>query len=280
MARQVIMAAEAMGLATFPNSATCWHFDDKVGQKYLLEAIGAPVPETWVFYDLKTALEWVNTAEFPKVFKLRGGAGSSNVRLVKNRAAARALCRTAFGPGFPAVQGYFHDARTKMRKTESVEHLLAKLRRAPSAILQAGRSSRFLPRSRGHVLFQEFVPGNAFDTRVTVIGDRAFGFTRRNRPGDFRASGSGDLDHDPNRVDNECVRTAFAVSERIGSQSLAFDFLRGAESKTVIVEISYCYNPDAVHKCLGYWDPAMNWHEGHVWPEYAILEDLLRSLPQ
>lgn len=26
----------------------------------------------------------------------------------------------------------------------------------------------------GYVLFQEFLPGNSYDTRVTVIGDRAF----------------------------------------------------------------------------------------------------------
>ena len=35
--------------------------------------------------------------------------------------------------------------------------------------------------------FQEFLPGNAFDTRITAIGNRAFGFLRENRPRDFRA---------------------------------------------------------------------------------------------
>src|SRR5215831_7076014 len=50
MARQVISAAEALGLVVFPNSATCWHFDDKVAQKYLLEAVGAPLAPTNVFY--------------------------------------------------------------------------------------------------------------------------------------------------------------------------------------------------------------------------------------
>ena len=53
MARQVIMAAEAMGVAVFPNTPTCWHFDDKVAQKYLLEAVGAPLVPTYVFYDLQ-----------------------------------------------------------------------------------------------------------------------------------------------------------------------------------------------------------------------------------
>jgi glutathione synthase/RimK-type ligase-like ATP-grasp enzyme len=278
MARQVTLALEAKGLKVFPNSATCWHYDDKVGQKYLLEAVGAPVPETWVFYDLRTALDWVNAAEFPKVFKLRGGAGSDNVRLVKNRAAARALCRRAFGAGFPAVQGYFHDAGTKVRRTQSLRHLIEKARRAPSSVLQTVHVRQTMPRSRGYVLFQEFVPDNTFDTRVTVIGNRAFGYTRGNRPGDFRASGSGRNEYAPDTVDPRCVRTAFRVTGMLGAQSLAFDFLRGEGGEHVVGEVSYCYISDYIHQCPGHWNSASVWHEGHIWPQDAILEDLLGSL--
>jgi len=32
-ARQLIISVEKMGIKVFPNSNTCWHFDDKVGQK-------------------------------------------------------------------------------------------------------------------------------------------------------------------------------------------------------------------------------------------------------
>lgn len=167
-----------------------------------------------------------------------------------------------------------------MRRTESVAHLLAKLRRAPSAILQSVRTSRLLPRSRGYVLFQEFLAGNTFDTRVTVIGNRAFGLTRGNRPGDFRASSSGILNYCPDAVDPRCVRTAFRVSGILDAQSLAFDFLRGERGEPVIGEISYCFpRPDFLRDCPGHWDAAMSWHEGHMWPEDGILEDLLKSLP-
>lgn len=279
MARQVTYALEAKGLAVFPNSATCWHYDDKVSQKYLLEAIGAPTPESWVFYDLKTALDCVDAAQFPRVFKLRGGAGSENVQLVKNRVAARALCRRAFGSGFPSSQLYFHDAAAKIRRTRTAGSFIAKLRRAPSSIRNSIRTARALPRSRGYVYFQEFLPDNAYDTRVTVIGDRVFAFTRRNRPGDFRASGGGDLDYDLGKVDIECVRIAVAVARQLGTQSLAFDFLRDSQSRPVIVEISYCYQAEAVQRCPGYWDSSLNWRDGHVWPQDAILEDLLRDLP-
>lgn len=42
MARNVLYAAAKMGIKTFPDFDTCWHFDDKISQKYLLEALDAP----------------------------------------------------------------------------------------------------------------------------------------------------------------------------------------------------------------------------------------------
>src|SRR3989442_1610697 len=100
MARQVIMAAEAMGVAVFPSTTTCWHYDDKVGQKYLLEAVGGPLVPTNVFYDLREALQWIVGAVFSKVFKLRTGAGSFNVSLVPAPQGAPTLTRHAFARGF------------------------------------------------------------------------------------------------------------------------------------------------------------------------------------
>ena len=99
-AKQLTYSVKAVGKKVFPDFETCWHFDDKVGQKYLLEAIGAPLVPSYVFYTKKEALEWVDKAIFPKVFKLRGGAGSANVRFAKNKSTAIALINRAFGNGF------------------------------------------------------------------------------------------------------------------------------------------------------------------------------------
>ncbi|MBW6492546.1 MAG: hypothetical protein K0B15_15280 [Lentimicrobium sp.] len=71
-AKPILFALEQAGIKVFPDFNTNWHFDDKVGQKYLLEAIGAPLAPTWVFYDKQQALDWAKTTDFPKVFKLRG----------------------------------------------------------------------------------------------------------------------------------------------------------------------------------------------------------------
>ena len=280
VARQILTALEQSGLVVFPSAATCWHYDDKVGQKYLLESIGAPLIPTWVFTDPDQARAWLATASWPKVFKLRCGAGSENVRLVRSRQEAAAICRRAFGRGFPAKPGYLHDAQTRVSQTRSWRDFYQKLKRAPSSVVATLEFRRRAPRQQGYVFFQEFLAGNDFDTRVTVIGNRAFGAMRRNRPNDFRASGSGLAMFDPERVDRRCVPIAFQVAERLQTQSLACDFLVDANHEPRICEISYCSVASPVYDCPGYWDREGVWHEGHFWPQDCILEDVLAAADQ
>src|SRR5690625_5782760 len=92
-ARKILFALEHAGIKVFPDFHTGWHFDDKVAQKYLLEAIGAPMVPSYVFYDQKEALSWARSTQYPKVFKLKGGAGSANVKLVNSRKQAEKLDR-------------------------------------------------------------------------------------------------------------------------------------------------------------------------------------------
>ena len=70
-AKQLLYALESVGITVYPDFQTNWHFDDKVGQKYLFEAIGAPLVNSYVFYSRKEALKWANQTSFPKVFKLQ-----------------------------------------------------------------------------------------------------------------------------------------------------------------------------------------------------------------
>ena len=122
------------------------------------------------------------------------------------------------------------------------------------------------------------MPGNDFDTRVTVIGDRAFGAMRRNRPNDFRASGSGDCLFDSAKVDRRCVEIAFQVTDKLKTQSMAVDFLVDARGAPKICEISYCSVASPVYDCPGYWDRDFHWHAGHFWPQDLILEDVLGAV--
>lgn len=278
MARHVIMALETRGLKVFPGSSTCWHFDDKIAQKYFLEAIDAPLVPTHVFYDLKRALGWIDRTSFPKVFKLRRGAGSSNVKLVHNASQAKELVCRAFANGFSPVPHYGQDAVKRYRTAQKRGDLLSVVKRIPQALATIRNNKRMMGRERGYAYFQDFIPGNNFDTRVTIIGDRAFAFTRNVRPGDFRASGSGDIAYDMNRINRKCLEVAFDVARRAKSQSMAFDFVLGERQQPLILEVSYVFASQPVYSCPGYWDGKLKWHGGHVWPQDAILIDLLNDV--
>lgn len=278
VAHSVITAAEAMGVKVFPGSSTCWYFDDKIAQKYLLEAIKAPLVPTYVFYDLEETLLWIDRASFPKVFKLRKGANSNNVRLVRSAIEARALARRAFSSGFSPVPHYGKDAPTRYRLAKRRGDLWNVVKRIPKVLTTIRNKKRMMGREKGYAYFQDFIPNNDFDTRVTVIGDRAFAFTRKVRPGDFRASGSGDRIYDTGRINKKCVEIAFDVTGKVRSQSMAFDFVLGEQQQPLILEVSYAYIPRVVYSCPGYWDSRLNWHEGHFWPQDAILLDLLSDL--
>ncbi len=278
VARQILRSLEVAGLLVFPDMNTCWHYDDKVGQKYLLEAIKAPLAPTWVFYRLEDARNWLADTTFPKVFKLRGGGSSDNVKLVTNSREAYRLCKLAFSRGFDPIPSYFGDLKTKVHKIRSKQDLWSKARRAPMVLGNIAKQRKHFPRERQYVYFQEYMGGNACDTRVTVIGDRAFAFQRGNRPGDFRASGSGCIDYSPESVDPDMVKEAFRVARGVGSQSLALDFVYDSQHRPALLEISYCFVPGAVQACPGYWDESLTWHAGQVYAEDAILEGILKQL--
>ena len=276
-ARSIIASLVTMGIVVFPSVATCWHYDDKVAQKYLLEAIEAPVIPTSIFYSIADAKQWAKKAEYPLVFKLRAGASSSNVHLIPNQAAAIKHIMRSFSKGWSVIPNIFNDLGTRIKITKTNREFTRALWRFPR-VLYERISHRMHEREIGYIYFQDFLPNNSFDTRVTVIGNRAFSSRRFNRPRDFRASGSGMSDWNPDKINLKCIEVAYDITQRIGAQSLAFDFLYDARGNPLIGEISYCYPVYAVHNCPGFWDPGLKWHPGHVWPQDAIIEDIISSI--
>jgi hypothetical protein len=184
-----------------------------------------------------------------------------------------------FGKGRPAMSsGYFGDFRRKASHTRDFKQFLEKLKRMPASLCNAFHVRRSHALQRGYVYFQDFMADNPFDTRITIIGGRAFGFRRFNRPGDFRASGSGEPAYETEQIDPRCVRIAFDVAKRLGSAALAFDFLFDENHEPKIGEVSYTFVAHAVYDCPGYWDEGLNWREGHHWPQDIILEDFLNRI--
>lgn len=276
-AKELTVALEARGLSVFPNSATASHFDDKVAQKYLFEALQIPSIPTWVFYSKRQALEWVETAEFPKVFKLRGGAGSMNVRLVADKRAARRIVDKSFSSGWAAQSpGYaFLEGLRKLRENPTV-HTARGFGMGVLRSLRALLAPRLKAREQGYVYFQDFIKDNDSDVRITVIGSKAFGFRRMIRRGDFRASGSGHIDYEPHEILLACVEAAFDATRKMRSQCAAFDFVF-LDGRPLIVEVSYAFSAKAAAICKGYWDVDLVWHEGEISAGNLIIENFLRE---
>ncbi|MEE4538014.1 MAG: hypothetical protein V2J51_05935 [Erythrobacter sp.] len=278
-ARQLIASLESKGMLVFPGTSTCWHYDDKVGQKYLLEAVGAPLVRSHVFYEAASAMRWLDSAEFPIVWKLRGGAGSQNVRLVQSRQEAVSIVRKSFGRGWQAVRTHALQERVREFRDNPGLITFTNIGRGVVRAVIPHEKDRNRERDRNYVYFQDFVPNNDFDVRTIVIGDRAFGIKRMVRPGDFRASGSGAIIHRPDAIPEECIRISFDVTESIGSQCCAFDFVRsGKEWK--IIEISYAFALPGYADCPGYWDRQLSWHAGAFHPERFMIEDVLAHIGQ
>lgn len=258
-AKQLIFSLEEAGIKCFPSSSTTWHFDDKVGQKYLLESIGAPLVPSHVFYTKKEALLWIEKVSFPKVFKLRGGAGSSNVRLVESRYKARRLVNKSFSSGFSpsnhfhlfvdSLKKFFH-GYAKTYDVAKYSYILARSMFIPS----------MLPVQKGYVYFQDFIENNDFDIRVVVIANRAFAIKRMVRKNDFRASGSGNIKYDRHEINEQCVKIAFEVGGKLKLQCVAMDFVFKNE-RPLIVEMSYGFSVGGYTPCPGYWTSDMKWHE-------------------
>ena len=278
IARSVITAAEKMGLLVYPNSDTAWHYDDKLAQKYLLEAIGAPLIKTEVFFNLHGAESWIGKAEFPLVFKLRNGSASSNVRLVRSRGEALGLCRKAFSRGFNSIPGYLYDRDKKIKTVRDWSDFSRKLKRLPGALKKISQTRNLLPREKGYIYFQEFIPGVSNDIRITVIGKRAFAYTRSVRPNDFRASGSGLNSYDQERIPRECIKVAFKITEEIHAQSLACDFIQDKDKNIHLTEVSYGFPRQHIADAPGYWDDDLIWRDNRIAAEDAIIEDMINSL--
>lgn len=275
-ARQLIMSIEKMGLKVFPNSDTCWHFDDKVGQSYLFDALNIPTPKNRVFYRRNDALAWAEKQQFPVVAKLRGGAGSSNVRLIKNRREAVRYINKCFKKGFSPCGklSILRDTFSKWKKHK------VKLRTMLGAIRLQFITTKFernFPRQVGYAYFQEFIPNNDGDIRVVVSGnERAFALVRKVRNGDFRASGSGNILYDTTLIPEQCIKTAFEVAQKTNSQSAALDFVFDDHRQPLLVEMSYGYAQAAYDKCEGYWDKNLIFHKEPIHPQWWMVEMMLK----
>lgn len=276
MARNVLFSAAQIGIKVFPDFNTSWHFDDKVSQKYLLEAVDAPMVASYAFYNKEEALQWLKEkAKYPLVAKLRRGAGSYNVRLLRSFSQAKQYTKNMFTTGVHPTPGMLADTKNKLKVAGDFKGILRRLKKLPG-FFKMVQGGRMFPVEKGYVYFQEFIPDNKEDLRIGITKDHVWGVKRKVRENDFRASGSGMFHYDLSDVPLEMVGKLYEVFLKCHFQSMAFDLVRKPNGEFVIVEISYGFLSSLFYNAPGYWNANLEFIEKVVYPEHAILENFLK----
>lgn len=275
MAHPILSALEiGAKLPVWPNYDTRWHFDNKIAQFELLSCTSYPTIKTKVFFKKNEALKCVREATYPLIIKFKSGAGSANVVKVTSEEEAVKLTERMFATGY---FGYsFHEYAARYRPS-----FLGKLKRCVTYLVRdiPVENGLYSFVESGYLYAQEFLPNNKHDIRISVIGERAFGYIRHNRPGDFRASGSGNFDTSPSNIPLEAVKIARAISKEFSFDAMCYDFLYSKEGGVVLGEISYSFVDWMVEACPGHWYGEENlWIEGQLSPQEAHIESFLQRV--
>jgi glutathione synthase/RimK-type ligase-like ATP-grasp enzyme len=275
MAKALLEALESSGKVVFPSHNTGWHFDDKVAQKYLFEGLDIPCPKNYVFYEFESLANFANTCSYPIVWKLKGGSGSRNVKLVHSQRQLLSIARKMFGSG---VRDYdsWGGIKESLRRYSLGSKGAKDVVKAIIHLVYPVRYERASGKAWGYVYLQEFVPGNDSDFRVIVIKDKAFAIKRYARPNDFRASGSGYIEYKKDSIPDELVQYSFKLAKKIQSQCVAFDFVY-KDGHPLVLEMSYGYRKEGYYPCEGYWTDDLVWHGGDFNPYGWMIENLIQE---
>jgi glutathione synthase/RimK-type ligase-like ATP-grasp enzyme len=274
---KVLLTALQYNKAVFPAPSDFWYFDDKVAQKYIFENLNIPTPKTNVFYSFSDAIGFVKNSSYPVVAKLKGGAGSSNVKILTSKLQAVRYIIRSFTMGHRAINRLsnlkFGLHKLLKRKSSVKEFFFTFIK-----IFVKSSFERYSGNHKGYVLFQKYLPNNLFDQRVIVIDKKAFAIKRYVNDGDFRASGAGNIAYDRTDIDPRCISIAFETAQKLSSRCLALDFLYDAKDELAIAEISYGFNPEAYDPCQGYWTSDLLWHDETVEPQKWIIESMTNAV--
>lgn len=273
-ANNLLNSLHAAGKRVYPNPSSSWHFDNKVAQKYLLEALGLPLVKSYAFYSKQDALDWISTTSFPIVHKLKGGASSYNVSLVHSLSEAEKLINRAFGKGFRAFDP-IKVAKEDIRKLRKGEGSLKALLSSILHLWMPYQIERSQGREKGYFYFQEFIPDCDHDIRIQFIGDKCYAMKRNVRENDFRASGANMIEYDGSKLPIESIKLGFEIAEVLNMQTLALDLIPVGDTWQ-IGEISYAFGIDEGECDFGYYSKDLKWHPGPFNPYQFMIEDLIK----
>lgn len=278
-ARPILTALRAGGTRVFPDLPDSLHFDDKIAQAYLLDALGIPTPKNQVFHSLSSLNEWsLREGKYPIVAKLRTGSGSANVVLIRSERELKNYGAKMFGAGLSGRPNTLLKVSSNLASAANWSEVIKRAKRAPEFLFTWQQASK-LPRESGYVYLQDFISDVVNDLKVVVVGDRLSFIGRHVRSGDFRASGGGSLFYDRDLVTPQVIQVAFDAAEKLGSDCTGLDIVvNPKDGQPLVLEVSYGFSHSALMQAQGYFDRAGRWHDKPLNAPRYLLEKLIGTL--
>jgi len=143
---------EELGIPIYPSRKELFLYENKRMYEYWLTCNNFPHAKTYIYYDKKSAIEFIDNAKFPLVFKTNGGASSSGVEIIKNKFHAKVNVHRIFGILDPRLS-------------------FGKLHWGKIGFLPIPKFGMI---QKHYVLMQEFIPIK-WEWRIIKIGESYFG---------------------------------------------------------------------------------------------------------
>lgn len=279
-ARSILYAAENMGLKVFPGFSEAWHFDDKIAEMYALQAAGARIPKSHVYYDIDTLKQAIDKKiiSFPVIAKLRTGSGSHNVKQIHNEKQLIKYANVMFSVGLSPAPSLLYKTSSNIRSVKGKQDFIKRFKRIPEFLRNLKSANKF-PNEKGYVYLQDFIPNDGYDLKVVVCGDKLSGLNRPVRSYDFRASGGGAVQYNQSLFSTKVIDLAFETAKRLNVKCVGFDMVIDQHTQEpYIIEMSYGFSNQAIMGMGGYFTRNGKWHATPLNAPHEILKILLASV--
>lgn len=179
--QKLFFISEVMKLPIYPRFIESYIYESKRGMAYWLEINGFPHAKTYVFYNKKEAVNFVNNRiDWPLYFKTNLGSAAIGVKKIKNKKHATRIINRTFSKNFFYGKGYtkwYHSKKWRI----SIPIIDDK--------------------QHNCVIFQDAVDA-IVEWRILKIGDSFFGHQKLNKNGYFSGSGLVGWEKPPEKLLN------------------------------------------------------------------------------
>lgn len=209
---KVEIIASELGKEVYPTIKEQKIYEAKRTLAYFLQANNIAHPKTWIFYDKKEAMTFIETSKFPLVFKTHNGAGASGVEILKSKNHAKKVVNACFN------NYYLNKSITDYRDIDY-----------------------------GYVLLQEFIK-DAREHRIIKIGKSWFGHEKAlNGQSEFMSGSGVNLWTRPTAKILDFCRD---IAEKHDFTTMCFDIFEDKNGNFLVNELQTwfgSYNPSQLY---------------------------------